>query len=135
MIAGAVRYEALKREPIGSLSSRRPTRAGARSKHWLRWGRSPPRCRPTHATFEDYCREKWGMSEGYATRMIVGAQRYDALETLPIGKVFPERESHVRELCRLESDAEAGENWTCKVSTRPPRCVPGASCGCHFDQT
>jgi hypothetical protein len=67
--------------------------------------------------------------------MIVGAQRYDALETLPIGKVFPERESHVRELCRLESDAEAGENWTCKISARPLGTILGASGATVFEKT
>jgi hypothetical protein len=56
---------------------------------------------------EDYCREKWGLTENYANKMIRGAQQYAAIKTGTKVPVLPERESHVRELCRLESDAEA----------------------------
>ena len=91
--------------------------------------------RATHATFEDYCREKWGLTENYANKMIRGAQQYAAIKTGTKVPVLPDRESHVRELCRLESDAEAGENWTCKVSTAAVGTILGASCGCQFGET
>jgi hypothetical protein len=91
--------------------------------------------RATHATFEDYCREKWGITDQHANRMIAGAVRYEALKREPIGSLLPDRESHVRELCRLESDAEAGENWTCKVSARPLGTILGASGATVFEKT
>jgi hypothetical protein len=46
--------------------------------------------------------------------MIRGAQQYAAIKTGTKVPVLPDRESHVRELCRLESDAEAASRW-CEI--------------------
>jgi len=62
-------------------------------------------------TFEDYCREKWGITPRYANLMISGAMRIEAMKTGTVVPILPDRERHIRELCRLESDAEATEVW------------------------
>ena len=55
--------------------------------------------RATHATFEAYCRERWGMDRTYAHRVMAGAEVAGRL--LPIGNK-PASESQVRPLLRLE---------------------------------
>jgi len=59
--------------------------------------------RETHATFEAYCRERWGWSRSYAYRHIEAAQ---AVALLPIGNI-PRSESVARELVTLTPDARA----------------------------
>lgn len=68
-------------------------------------------------TFKEYVERRWGVSEGYATRMICGFVKCEALKTLPIGKVLPERESHVRQLLRIESDSDAATVWQAAVES------------------
>jgi len=53
--------------------------------------------RQTHATFEDYCRQRWGIDRTYAHRLI---QSVKVVETLPIGNT-PICEAQARELDRL----------------------------------
>jgi len=58
-------------------------------------------------TFEDYCRERWGMSYQHAYRLIRAATCYILLETgsSPIGEEdLPKNESQVRPLLDLEED-------------------------------
>ena len=59
--------------------------------------------RATHATFEDYCRERWQMDRTYAHRIIEGAKL--AEEMLPIGNI--PTESAARELAKVEPDKRA----------------------------
>lgn len=57
----------------------------------------------THATFEDYCRERWQISSGHAYRLIAAAQVVEAL--LPIGNTpLPSNESQVRPLLEVDRD-------------------------------
>ena len=56
--------------------------------------------RETHSTFEDYCRERWGMDRTYAHRHIEAAK---ITELLPIGN-NPATESVARELAPLKND-------------------------------
>ena len=52
------------------------------------------------------------MAINYADRLMRGSVTYLTLkETVPIGTVLPDRESHVRELLRLETDEEIIEAW------------------------
>ena len=43
--------------------------------------------RETHKTFEKYCKDKWDLSKGYATRQICGYETFSLLESkmVPIG--------------------------------------------------
>jgi hypothetical protein len=59
--------------------------------------------RATHATFEDYCRERWQMDRTYAHRIIEGAKL--AEEMLPIGNI--PTESAARELAKVEPEHRA----------------------------
>jgi hypothetical protein len=52
-----------------------------------------------HKTFEDYCREKWGMTDNYARRLISSAE---VVKTVPIGTVTTE--SQARELAKVEPE-------------------------------
>jgi hypothetical protein len=58
--------------------------------------------RASHATFEDYCRERWDMDRSYAQRHIDAAR---VVAMLPNGNV-PLYESHARELGALLSKGE-----------------------------
>ena len=62
--------------------------------------------REQHGTFEDYCRERWGMSRIHAHRMIDAARVCDVL---PIGNK-PTSESQARPLARLPAEKQP-EAW------------------------
>lgn len=59
--------------------------------------------RDDHATFDDYCRERWGMSRSYAQRTIAASE---VAAMLPNGNV-PTNEAQARELAPLSGDEEA----------------------------
>ena len=48
----------------------------------------------THANFEAYCRERWGMSRFYAYRLIEAGRTVENL--LPIGNIHLITESQMR---------------------------------------
>jgi len=66
--------------------------------------------------FEDYCREKWGLSDKYAHRLI---KAYDVVmnlqskfENSPIGEIrLPTNESQVRPLTALEKPEQQVKAW------------------------
>jgi hypothetical protein len=62
-----------------------------------------------HGTFEDYCRERWGMSRVHAHRMIEASQVVSNL--LPIGNTAPFNEAQARPLARLTPE-EQREAWS-----------------------
>lgn len=55
--------------------------------------------RAEHGTFEDYCRDRWGMSRIHAHRMIEAASVTSNL--LPIGNILPANEAQARPLTQL----------------------------------
>lgn len=72
--------------------------------------------RQTHATFEDYCRERWGMARNYANKMIAAAEVATNLgTTVPI---LPATESQARPLTALEPEQQR-EAWQRAVETAP----------------
>ena len=77
--------------------------------------------RDTHPTFEDYCRERWGMSRRYANRQIEAA---GVAETLtPIGAI--PNEAQARELAPLKNEPEQiGGGLTRRLV--PPSISPSA---------
>lgn len=60
--------------------------------------------REAHSTFEDYCRERWGMQRAHAYRMIDAAVVVGNLS--PIGDIHPASESVVRPLASLPADVQ-----------------------------
>ena len=58
--------------------------------------------RQDYGTFEDYCRERWGMSLNYTERLMTAS---NIIATLPIGRL-PTTESQARELAPLRSAPE-----------------------------
>ncbi len=62
-----------------------------------------------HKTFEDYCREKWGMSKAYSYRFISSAETASNLS--PMGDK-PTSERQVRPLTKLDSPAQQQKAWT-----------------------
>jgi hypothetical protein len=73
--------------------------------------------RDTHETFEDYCRERWGMTINYADRLMLAAKTVRNLETVPIG-ILPSTESQVRPLAGLEPEQQR-EVWDAAVKSAP----------------
>lgn len=71
--------------------------------------------RETHGTFEDYCRERWGMSKTHANRLIEAAEVSE--NVTPIG-VIPTSESQARPLARLEPPQQQ-EAWRRAVESAP----------------
>lgn len=59
--------------------------------------------RATHDTFEDYCRERWGMTPQHANRTIAASAVVALLE--PIGST-PATESQARPLARLPAEQQ-----------------------------
>jgi hypothetical protein len=70
-------------------------------------------------TFEDYCRERWGMSKTHANRLVESAQVEGNLT--PIGVTdasLPTTESQARILVPLEPD-EQREVWVRPIEKAP----------------
>lgn len=65
--------------------------------------------RLTHGTFEDYCRERWGMSRQQAHNLISAAEVVRSLST--IVDILPTAESQARELTRLEEPKQQIAVW------------------------
>lgn len=72
--------------------------------------------RESYGTFEDYCRERWGMVRQHANRLIAAAGVIENLE--PIGSILPETESQARPLAQLPDNVQA-EAWKIAVETAP----------------
>lgn len=79
--------------------------------------------RHTHATFEDYCRDRWGMERRHAYRLIDAAQ---VVENVSNWTQIPVTESQARPLTTLEP-AQQREAWQRAVETAPTIEV-GAAC-------
>ena len=60
-------------------------------------------------TFEEYVEQRWEMDVSRAKQLVAAAEA--VLKIATIVAVLPLRESHVRELLRLESDAERASVW------------------------
>ena len=65
--------------------------------------------RYSFTTWEEYVSERWEMSQVHADRLIQSATVADKIK--PIGLVLPARESHVRELLKLETDDHRAVVW------------------------
>jgi ParB family chromosome partitioning protein len=59
--------------------------------------------RESHATFEDYCRDRWAMNRGHANRLIQAAEVISNLD--PMGSK-PTNERQTRELAALPPEAQ-----------------------------
>jgi hypothetical protein len=68
-------------------------------------------------TFEGYCRERWGMVQQSATRLIRAAEVVKNLQSEPIGSL-PTTESQARPLTRLEPEVQR-EVWREVTETTP----------------
>ncbi len=80
------------------------------------------------ASFEDYCRERWGMSRPRAYQIIDAAKVVAALSTNV--DTLPGNEAQVRPLTALPPEQQR-EAWTLAVETAPGGKVTGA----HVEQT
>lgn len=73
--------------------------------------------RATHATFEDYCRERWRMSRIRAHQLIGAASVTENLLTTV--NTLPANEAQARPLARLTTPEEQREAWQEAVETAP----------------
>lgn len=64
--------------------------------------------RAEHSTFEDYCRERWGMSERRARQLMSSAEVVGTI--VPTGLPAPANEGQARELARVPEERRA-EVW------------------------
>lgn len=76
--------------------------------------------RSTHRTFEEYCRERFGMQRAYPYRLIDAATVVDNLS--PIGDILPTTESQCRPLARLDMDeqCEVWQQAVCEAGGKVP---------------
>jgi hypothetical protein len=61
--------------------------------------------RATHATFADYCKERWGKSNRYINMLISAGEMQDSLSDL--GTRVPTHEYHLRQLASLNPEQQA----------------------------
>jgi hypothetical protein len=66
----------------------------------------PPLYRATHATFEDYCQERWDLGTSHSYRLIDSSQIVGHLS--PIGDNLPSTESQARPLTTLRKQDDDG---------------------------
>lgn len=78
--------------------------------------------RESHATFEDYCKGRWGMARANAYRLIEAAKAVADLS--PIGDI-PKTESQARELAAIEPPLRASV-WERALETAPEGKVTAA---------
>jgi len=71
-----------------------------------RWRFKPVAGRYSFQTWEEYVSDRWEMTFQHAHRLIESAMAAESLKTSPIGDVLPARESHVRELLKLDSESD-----------------------------
>lgn len=84
--------------------------------------------RETHGTFEEYCRERWGLSRPRAYQLIEAAEVAGNLSTI-VDKL-PSTESQTRPLASLPADTQR-EVWQRAVETAPNGKVTAR----HVEQT
>lgn len=78
--------------------------------------------RATHATFEDYCREVWGLDQSTVYRLIDASDIAGILETSPIGDVSLPSESVARQLAPLAGKPEKLiKAWAQATETHGPK--------------
>lgn len=74
--------------------------------------------RAGYRTFEDYCRQRWGMSRFYAHRLTQAAEVRENL--LPMGNTLPATERQARPLAALRETPEIqAQAWQRAVDTAP----------------
>lgn len=72
-----------------------------------------------YGTFEDYCRDRWGLRQSHAYRMMEAAHVVTNLKSSPIGEllpagnapVLPANEAQARPLVALKEPAQQREAW------------------------
>ncbi len=69
-----------------------------------------------HQTFEDYCRERWGMERNYANKLIAAAGVIENLGTMV--PILPATERQARPLAPLPPEQQR-EAWRVAVETAP----------------
>lgn len=72
--------------------------------------------RATHATFEDYCRERWGMARSTAYQFMDAAEVVENVRNC--GQILPLNEAQARPLTSLPSDVQPLV-WQVAVETAP----------------
>jgi hypothetical protein len=72
--------------------------------------------RSTHDRFDDYCRQRWGMSKTHANRLVQSAEVIEDLG--PVSVKLPETERQARPLAKLPRE-ERKAAWKEAVETAP----------------
>lgn len=67
--------------------------------------------RYSFTTFEEYVEGRCDMSRNRVFEMIQSAEAVEAMKVFGIPNILPSRESHVRELLRIDNDAARAEVW------------------------
>lgn len=67
--------------------------------------------RKTHATFEDYCKERWGFSRDFANKTIRAVETIEIIEMDTNSIHLPTTETQARELTRLSAPEQIVEVW------------------------
>lgn len=78
---------------------------------------APVNGRYSFTTFEEYCPGRWDMEIRRVQQMIESAETVERMEKAQKFACFPSRESHVRELLKLETDAQRADVWQRVVSS------------------
>lgn len=74
--------------------------------------------RSTHKTFEEYCREVWGVSRSFAYKQIAAAEVVENLRTICTQNILPSTESQTRPLAPLPPQEQV-EVWEKAVEIAP----------------
>lgn len=81
--------------------------------------------RETHATFEDYCRERWQLKQSHTYRLMDAASVIENLKSSPNGGTLPDNERQIRPLTSLPPEQQA-EAWKEALETAPDGKVTAA---------
>lgn len=78
-----------------------------------------------YGTFEEYCRERWGMVASRARQLIASAEVVENLKSVTTVTLFPDSERQARPLMGLPPEAQA-QVWQQVVETAPEGKITGA---------
>jgi hypothetical protein len=79
-----------------------------------------------YESWEDYCRNRWGMTSGRADLLIREAEVIENLKTTTKDRILPQTDRQTRPLVRLSPEQQV-EAWQEAVRTAPEGPAPGIS--------
>lgn len=81
--------------------------------------------RAQHATFEDYCRQRWDMGRNYVNKLVTASEIVTSLGTTVPKQHLPANEAQVRPLSKLKDPEQQRQAWERALERAPDGKITG----------